>query len=352
MPIPELGRTPLRTLNVGRDGTLWIGSHGYGVYRYRPTTGELTHFAYRENDPSGLSYPVVHAIAEDRHGHVWFGTGDGLDMLDPATGRLRHFRHSNADPRQPARQSRARVAPGPRRHALGRHARRAEPRGRRHRTAAIHFAHPLAEHAQQQPGAGGVRDRRIAGRPPVAGHAGRHHPLRHPATNARAATASPTACRTWSSTAARSRSSATAGSCSVACAGSTCSIPGACRSPATRAAAPAVGAWVRQPGQGRSARRCGRRPSWSWPTATACCACASARWISRRPPASATATAWTASTRTGSTTAPQQDITYTRLPPGHYTFLAQATNRDGVWNEQHAADSRCTSRRRCGGIRW
>ena len=67
-PVPELGRTPLRTLATGRDGTLWIGTHGYGVYRYRPTTGELTHYAYRENDPSGLSYPVVHAIVEDRHG--------------------------------------------------------------------------------------------------------------------------------------------------------------------------------------------------------------------------------------------------------------------------------------------
>ena len=31
---------------------------------------------------------------------------------------------------------------------------------------------------------------------------------------------------------------------------------------------------------------------------------------------------------------PLQDITYTRLPPGRYTFRAQATNRDGVWNTQ------------------
>ncbi|MGO4779020.1 triple tyrosine motif-containing protein, partial [Lysobacter sp. 2RAB21] len=31
---------------------------------------------------------------------------------------------------------------------------------------------------------------------------------------------------------------------------------------------------------------------------------------------------------------PRQDITYTRLPPGHYLFRAQSTNRDGVWNTQ------------------
>ena len=28
----------------------------------------------------------------------------------------------------------------------------------------------------------------------------------------------------------------------------------------------------------------------------------------------------------------QQDITYTHLPPGHYTFRAQATHRDGAWS--------------------
>lgn len=98
MAIPGLDRLPLRTLVVGRDGTLWIGSHGHGVFHYRPDSGELSHYPYRENDPTGLSYPVVHAIAEDRHGHVWFGTGDGLDVLDPATGRLRHFRHASDDP--------------------------------------------------------------------------------------------------------------------------------------------------------------------------------------------------------------------------------------------------------------
>ncbi|UNK50941.1 EAL domain-containing protein [Lysobacter sp. S4-A87] len=94
LPIPGLERQAMRSLAVARDGSLWIGSHGNGAFHYIPDGGKLTHYPYRENDANGLSYPVVHAIAEDRHGHVWIGTGDGLDVLDPATGRVRHFRHA------------------------------------------------------------------------------------------------------------------------------------------------------------------------------------------------------------------------------------------------------------------
>ena len=100
------------------------------------------------------------------------------------------------------------------------------------------------------------------------------------------------------------------------------------------AAAPAVGPHRR----GRLGRQ--RRALWQPQAAVdprwrrICCACASARSISRPPPTSSIAIAWTASTRAGSTTASQQDITYTRLPPGDYIFRAQATNRDGVWSSQ------------------
>ena len=143
MTVPALGRTPLRTLATGRDGSLWIGSHGYGVYHYRPDSGEVKHYPYRENDPSGLSYPVVHAIAEDRHGHVWFGTGDGLDVLDPATGRIRHFRHHNDDPQSlPGNRVRALHVASDGSLWVGTHAGLSrvveQPDGD------VHFAHPLA----------------------------------------------------------------------------------------------------------------------------------------------------------------------------------------------------------------
>ncbi|WP_158549248.1 EAL domain-containing protein [Lysobacter silvisoli] len=88
----------LRSLIVARDGQLWLGSTGHGALRYDPASGAIAHYDYREGDAQGLSHPVVHALLEDRAGRIWFGTGDGLDLLEPGSGRMRHYRHVADDP--------------------------------------------------------------------------------------------------------------------------------------------------------------------------------------------------------------------------------------------------------------
>ncbi|WP_305068927.1 EAL domain-containing protein [Lysobacter sp. 5GHs7-4] len=88
----------LRSLLVARDGRLWLGSSGHGALRYDPASGEIVQYDYREGDLKGLSHPVVHALLQDRAGRIWFGTGDGLDLLEPDSGRMRHYRHRADDP--------------------------------------------------------------------------------------------------------------------------------------------------------------------------------------------------------------------------------------------------------------
>jgi diguanylate cyclase (GGDEF)-like protein/PAS domain S-box-containing protein len=92
----ELGSytsTPIRSLMLARNGALWIGTADSGALRYSPSDGEVLHYGYRDGDPHQLSHPTVHAMLEDQRGRIWLGTGDGLDLLDPTTGQLRHFRH-------------------------------------------------------------------------------------------------------------------------------------------------------------------------------------------------------------------------------------------------------------------
>ncbi|MFC3550807.1 EAL domain-containing protein [Lysobacter cavernae] len=142
--IPGLDAVGLRSLAQDRSGALWLGSHGQGAFRYRPDNGELTHYAYTKGEAGGLSYPVVHAIAEDRHGHVWFGTGDGLDLLDPASGQLRHFRHdSNAADSLPGNRVRALHLAADGTLWVGTHA--GLSRVVEHRDGGIRFVHPLAQ---------------------------------------------------------------------------------------------------------------------------------------------------------------------------------------------------------------
>lgn len=66
------GRTVL-TLQAGRDGSVWMGTEGAGVFRQE--SAGWRRFA----EPEGLKNPFVWSIAEDLDGNVWAGTwGGGL----------------------------------------------------------------------------------------------------------------------------------------------------------------------------------------------------------------------------------------------------------------------------------
>jgi diguanylate cyclase (GGDEF)-like protein len=70
-------------LLVDREGALWIGSPGAGLFQslgYR----QWTNFTPAE----GLSSPEVFAVARDRGGRVWVGTSVGLDLIDRKTNRM------------------------------------------------------------------------------------------------------------------------------------------------------------------------------------------------------------------------------------------------------------------------
>lgn len=64
---------------LDRDGILWFGSNGGGVYRYDGTT--FTHFT----EENGLSSNQVFAITEDNNGVLWLGTQNGLCRYERKT---------------------------------------------------------------------------------------------------------------------------------------------------------------------------------------------------------------------------------------------------------------------------
>jgi len=65
------------SLCAARDGSVWIGTHGNGLLRYR--SGKFR--VYTASD--GLASKSPSAIYEDRHGTIWIGT------LDKGIGRFR-----------------------------------------------------------------------------------------------------------------------------------------------------------------------------------------------------------------------------------------------------------------------
>ena len=83
----------------GAGGVLWLGT-GNSLIRYDPKT-DARHLYYNDpQDPASRSVNGTSAVLEDRAGRVWAGSewnGGGLDLLDPASGKFRHFRHSGSD---------------------------------------------------------------------------------------------------------------------------------------------------------------------------------------------------------------------------------------------------------------
>ncbi|WP_170288186.1 EAL domain-containing protein [Marilutibacter maris] len=92
-PLGEYDGVSLRSVLTDRRGDLWLGTTTIGALHVPRDGGRIVHYGNREDDPRPLPGGAVHALLEDRDGRIWFGAGDGLGMLDPDSGRLHRFHH-------------------------------------------------------------------------------------------------------------------------------------------------------------------------------------------------------------------------------------------------------------------
>ena len=84
---PESGvREMICFIIEAADGSLWLGSNGNGVYHGIRTDDGIAFKGYSTRD--GLSNDRVRGLAEDASGHIWISTEHGLNVLDPASGRI------------------------------------------------------------------------------------------------------------------------------------------------------------------------------------------------------------------------------------------------------------------------
>ncbi|HYK46198.1 MAG TPA: two-component regulator propeller domain-containing protein [Parafilimonas sp.] len=94
----SIGASHLETVYADREGIIWIALWVGGLDRLDPATGKVTHFRYDPRNTDGISDTKVRAILEDHEGTLWVGTHNGLDMFDRKTGKFKHFRHDKNDP--------------------------------------------------------------------------------------------------------------------------------------------------------------------------------------------------------------------------------------------------------------
>ncbi|WP_321518193.1 two-component regulator propeller domain-containing protein [uncultured Bacteroides sp.] len=64
------------------DGTIWLGSNGYGIYRLERDK-EYPYKFINLTTRNGLCDNTIFGIAEDRQHHLWFSTNNGLSCYTP-----------------------------------------------------------------------------------------------------------------------------------------------------------------------------------------------------------------------------------------------------------------------------
>jgi len=80
----------IRAIYCDQRGRLWISGGQNGVKRIdEPQSAHPKFNAYTVAE--GLSSNQVNCITEDKWGRLYFGTGRGLDRLNPDTGRIKHY---------------------------------------------------------------------------------------------------------------------------------------------------------------------------------------------------------------------------------------------------------------------
>jgi ligand-binding sensor domain-containing protein len=92
---PEIHENSIFCLTVSREGSLWAGTDGGGLVRYKK--GVFRAYSGTE----GLTNGFVRAVYEDREGTLWVGTDDGLFRLSGEHFlRIRYTQERIARPNQ------------------------------------------------------------------------------------------------------------------------------------------------------------------------------------------------------------------------------------------------------------
>ncbi len=98
----EEGLTQGHVYSIIRDrqGFIWFTTRD-GLHRYDGTQTRV--FRHDPTNPHSLAGNYVYDLYEDRQGFIWISTrSEGLDRLDPLTGRFSHFRHRPGQPDGPS----------------------------------------------------------------------------------------------------------------------------------------------------------------------------------------------------------------------------------------------------------
>lgn len=94
----SLSSDAVRALSIGPRGRIWIGTIDAGLDVLDPLSGRIEHFRH-DASPGSLASDDINTLSRDHAGNLWIGTSEGLDELPAGAAAFRHFDHQAGDPR-------------------------------------------------------------------------------------------------------------------------------------------------------------------------------------------------------------------------------------------------------------
>lgn len=79
------------TMFEDREGSLWFGSRGDGVFKWLPNRAIKKHFWTKGEKSQRLSSNSITSIQKTADGNLWIGTLNGLNRITPTTDQVNQF---------------------------------------------------------------------------------------------------------------------------------------------------------------------------------------------------------------------------------------------------------------------
>lgn len=90
--VKDTGFDWIFSLFEARDGTIWIGTMGSGLWKYNPKTGKYKSYIYDERKPNGLRSNCISSIMQDSRGDIWLSTDrGGISKYNPSTDNFTSY---------------------------------------------------------------------------------------------------------------------------------------------------------------------------------------------------------------------------------------------------------------------
>ena len=88
----------IHSIYESSDQLIWIGTGAGGLNKFNPKDQSFTYYKHDPEDDKSISTDEVTAVCEDSEGFIWAGTSiGGLNKMDPGTGQFERFSHDISD---------------------------------------------------------------------------------------------------------------------------------------------------------------------------------------------------------------------------------------------------------------